>query len=207
MMFGIIVFIGYFLIKLKVLLKESGLLSKLVKVKDMKLFLSSLALLSIASLSAQETVQVERRIIAAEDDAGESDKYGYVTPQASNVSLIKYDWDQWDKVTSGLRFQSMLIPSSATITRAYLEFTAEAARSEVTDLIVKAELNADANFYEKVDYNISDRSLTNAQVSWSPEAWLAPLDVTEAQRSTDLSTIIQEVIVRLASGPDPKNQT
>jgi len=128
------------------------------------------------------------------DDAEENVDDGSVD-QWDNFELIHDADDDEDQVV-GIRFQDIPVPQGARIKRAYLQFTAfpEDAGSDKTDLVLHAELSADAKPFADVKHNITSRRKTAASVKWSPEPWTVGGERSEKQRTPDLSPLIQEVV-------------
>ena len=71
----------------------------------------------------------------------------------------------------GLRFGEIGIPKGTLIKKAYLQFTTAEVSIEQTDLVIHAELAADAQPFSDVERNITSRRKTTASVKWSPESW------------------------------------
>ena len=95
----------------------------------------------------------------------------------------------------GLRFLSLDIDQGATISNAYVEFTAqEVPKTATTDLTFHAEDEDTAPAFVNAASNISNRTTTTASVTWSnvPD-WT--VDGGQYQ-STDISAVIQEVVDR-----------
>jgi hypothetical protein len=128
------------------------------------------------------------------DDAEENVDDGSVD-QWDNFELIHDTDDDVDQVV-GIRFPDIPVPQGARIKRAYLQFTAltEDAGSDKTDLVLHAELAANAEPFAEVKYNITSRRKTAASVQWSPEPWTVAGERSEKQRTPDLSPLIQEVV-------------
>jgi len=132
-----------------------------------------------------------------EDDAEEDVDDGSVDGWGSYLELI-HDADPGndeDQVV-GIRFQDIPVPQGARIKRAYVQFTAhpEDPSSEKTDLVLHAELAANADSFKNVLHNITSRRKTAASVKWSPEPWTVPGERSEKQCTPDLSLLIQEVV-------------
>ena len=86
------------------------------------------------------------------------------------------------------------IPKGTPIKKAYLQSTIEKVSTEQTNLVIHAELAANAEPFTNSDHNISSRKQTTASVKWSPEAWNGAGERAEKQRTPDLSPLIQQVI-------------
>ena len=92
---------------------------------------------------------------------------GTVSPRSNDLDLI-HDTDPDDDKDQvvGIRFQDIPVPQGARIKRAYVQFTAypEDPGSEKTDLVLHAELAANAEPFAKVKHNITSRRKTAASV-------------------------------------------
>ena len=137
---------------------------------------------------------LERSVTGSTDDAEEFTVRPYLWTEStsSDLDLIRSD-NQGDQVV-GIRFTDIRIPRRAQIKRAYLQFTADEVDTEQTDLMIYAELAANAKALTKA--NLSSRRKTSAAVKWSPEPWTVEGERSEKQRTADLSPVIQEVIAQ-----------
>jgi len=80
------------------------------------------------------------------------------------------------------------------ISNAYIQFQVDESASTATQLTVYGESNANPATFTMDNGNISNRALTTASILWTPDAWPTINAQGIAQRSTDISTIIQELI-------------
>ena len=133
----------------------------------------------------------EVRIKATSDDA-EEDESGDVTLDSSDLELIEETEDQ----TVGLRFNKVAIPQATNILSAHVQFQVDEITSGSTNLIIEGEPVDNAVTFENIDDNISNRLRTSASVQWSPPPWTIIGDAGPAQRTTDITTIIQEIVNR-----------
>ncbi len=62
------------------------------------------------------------------------------------------------------------------------------------NLVLHAELAADAERFADVKHNITSRRKTAASVGWSPEPWTVGNERSEKQRTPDLASLVQEVV-------------
>ncbi|MHC4116555.1 MAG: hypothetical protein ACYSWO_03500 [Planctomycetota bacterium] len=154
-----------------------------------KLFLlTSFALaLSLVSANAALGVVWEGQITSG-NDAVEEESDGNMYMTSSDLELI----DDGNLQVIGLRWLNVEVPKGAIISSAYIEFTVDETESpEAVNLIVEGELDPDPPTFASIDYNVSSRSRTVAQVKWSPPDWPT---VGEKQRSEDISPIIAEIV-------------
>jgi|GEM_PF-672972 len=94
----------------------------------------------------------------------------------------------------GLRFTNISIPKNAIISKAYIQFKVDERSLNNADITIHAESAANALGFNGTDHNISSRVKTNTSVSWSPADWNTIGAAAEDQRTSDLSSIVQEVI-------------
>ncbi len=98
--------------------------------------------------------------------------------------------------TVGLRFNGLSIPQGAIITNAYIQFTANATRSETTSLAIEGEAVDNAMVFARANDNVSSRPRTTSSVAWLPAPWTTVGDAGNDQRTADLSSIVQEIVNR-----------
>ena len=132
------------------------------------------------------------------DDDAEESVDGSVGLGSSDLELIEDDGPQ----TVGLRFAAVPLPaaSAQTIRGAWLQFICDEASADPTSLWIAGQLSADAARFSSTSHDITARTLTKAQVTWTPPAWKRPGDAAAAQRTPDLSAIVREIV----SQPDWK---
>ena len=95
----------------------------------------------------------------------------------------------------GLRFTGVTIPRGATILDAYVQFQAAKTTSVATNLTITGHDADNAQEFTLTKFDVTSRPRTSASVAWEPPAWTKG-DELAAQRTTELSPIIQEVIGR-----------
>ncbi len=150
--------------------------------------------------SAQTTVTVQSagsgnvldlRIASGADDAEES-ATGSVNVGNGDLELV-YDRSLQ---TVGLRFQNVTIPKGATIATAHIQFQADERHSEQTDLVLQGQAADNPPAFTSASQNVSGRARTAASVAWSPAAWNTVGEAGPAQRTSELKTVIQELVNR-----------
>ena len=151
---------------------------------------------SIVKTGAEPTVQVATsRIWDSMDDVEESTADGTVYTDSSDLELI-YDSHVGADQLIGLRFTNMDIPAAATVTTAFIQFTCDEIDDTPAAVLVAAEASDDAAAYTTDNYAVSGRTTTAAMVSWTVPEWMVVGESTDAQRTPDLSSMIQEVVNR-----------
>ncbi|MEN8158972.1 MAG: metallophosphoesterase [Myxococcota bacterium] len=133
------------------------------------------------------------RLTAGPDDA-EQDVVGLDTDFGSGD--LEMSFDALTQQLVGLRFRDVPIPAGATIGSAFLQFEADEADSGPTPLLVEGEAADDAAPFQELPDDLGARARTAAAVPWSPPAWLSKGDAGPAQRSPDLSPLLQEIVDR-----------
>ena len=130
-------------------------------------------------------------ISASANDAEENNATGAVDLASSDLELAV---DGAMVQTVGLRFAGMTIPAGALITNAYVQFTVDEVKSAAVSLTVRGEKSLNAPIYTTAAFNVSSRPDTTASVAWSPAAWTPIGAAGVAQRTPNLSAIVQEIV-------------
>lgn len=99
----------------------------------------------------------------------------------------------YNDIVCGLRFQNVNIPSNATVTDCYIQFTVRTPKIDPTMLTIYGEKKATGEAFIFDSYNISSRPKTNNSISWNPDLWTFGTNGIE-QRTPDLSNILNEII-------------
>ena len=98
-----------------------------------------------------------------------------------------------------MRFNGLQIPPGATITGASIQFTVDETRDlDPCSLSIYGEASDNATTFTNSSNNLSNRPRTNASVTWAPSSWNAVGDAGAAQQTTDIATVIQEIVDRSA---------
>jgi hypothetical protein len=157
---------------------------------------------SDGALSSSDTVQVvvqaapagsatvERRVSEGSDDVEES-ATGSLSGSSSDLELV----DDGGNQLVGLRFPSMAVPVGATVTRAYVQFEADEAQSEATSLMLWGQA-ADNPVTFSSSNKVSTRPRTTVSAGWAPPVWSTVSEAGAAQRTVDLSAVVQQVVSR-----------
>ena len=137
------------------------------------------------------TVRLE--ILNWADDAEERRSDGATYRGSSDLELVKDDGQDEQQIV-GLRYQNVSIPQGATITRAYLEFTADETQSESTSLTIQGEASDNAKRFRYQRKNLTNRRRTRAALEWqNVPAWNL---VHETHQTPDFPSVIQEIVNR-----------
>ena len=154
--------------------------------------------------------KVESQPAASADDAEEFvndfDTDGNLTADyiAGTVEITSSDLElNYDDAGAGvaqivgIRFPNLAIPAGATITNAYIQFTAKGGSTGTVSLSVAGHAADNSNqfFPQAGSFGISSRPKTTATATWSPLGW----DNNEAglnQQLRGLEAIVQEIVDR-----------
>ena len=126
------------------------------------------------------------------DDAEEDTSTGRVNYRSSDLELV--DKRRYRQLV-GTRFQ-LDVPQGSNITNGYIQFTADETSQDPVELVIQGENTADSQSFTSKTGNLSNRSLTTTSVPWSPLSWDSVGDAGPAQQTSDISTIIQEIVNR-----------
>lgn len=129
------------------------------------------------------TATVTKRVSSSHDDATEKSD-GEMKLTEDHLHVGEKDF--------GVRFRSLAIPQGATITSAYIQFTADKDKSGDAEVTIYAEDTDDAEAFSSDDDDISDRDRTSANEDWSTADW----DEDEKYNTPDLKDLVQEVVNR-----------
>ena len=149
-------------------------------------------LATLACVSTASAATFEARTAASADDAEEAVATAAVNLTSSDLELIQ---DGSTNQIVGMRWTALTIPRSATITAAYIQFSAKESQSTTTNLTLQGQAADNALAFTTATGNISARARTAAGVSWAPVAWNAG-EIGPNQRTPDLRSVIQEVVNR-----------
>jgi hypothetical protein len=138
---------------------------------------------------------IEVRVGSGLDDAEEA-RSGAVYLDSSDVELVYDSYESAGDQTVGLRFPTPGIPAGAVIHTAYVQFQADETDSVPTSLAIHGEASDDAAPFSASARDISSRPTTSASISWTPPAWAEVGQAGPAQRTPDLSAVIQEIVDR-----------
>ncbi len=151
-------------------------------------------ILCVLYVQAQPEAQIgnviEVRVAASEDD-GEENNRGEVIVSSPELELV---YDTSNQLV-GLRFSGVNIPKNAIITRAYIQFVAAKKSSDREAILtIQGEASGSALTFSNSPNDISLRGKTFVTVPWHPNPWLASGSKGLDQQTSDISTIVQEIV-------------
>ncbi|MCO6486792.1 MAG: metallophosphoesterase, partial [Phaeodactylibacter sp.] len=135
------------------------------------------------------------RVNLGTDDVEERSN-GHVNESSVDLEIV--DDGPNGLVTIGLRFTGLNITPGATIDNAYIQFTAdETTVINPCNLTIYGHDSDDApTFVGGVTFDASGRPRTSNTIAWNPPDWTNVGDAGPAQRTPDISSIIQEIVDR-----------
>ncbi len=158
--------------------------------------------LAVTSTSTFKVLDVVTKTfsIPVRSDVEENQFSGISYGTSSDIELGRYDtFNTQGNQRIGLHFANVQIPPGATITKAYLQFIADVSGgdnggADPTQMTIYAEdSGAPVDFDFTTAFDLRDRPRT-AGVVWDIPEWKSFGDRLPAQRSSDLTAIIQSII-------------
>ncbi|TPN85149.1 purple acid phosphatase family protein [Aquimarina algicola] len=134
---------------------------------------------------------VEVAISTGNDDV-EEDKNGRLYTDSSDLELVYDSSNNSSFQVVGLRFQGVRLPKNATITSAYLQFSADESNSTSTELEIALHNSSNSPSFSSSN-NVSNRTAFSSKVTWRPSSWSSNQQ-GNAQRSPELKTMIQSLV-------------
>ncbi len=122
---------------------------------------------------------------------------GYMDHGSSDLEIVDEKADRRQAV--GLRYADLQIPAGAEILSARVQFTTDEADKNIDPFAVAiaAEATDDSAAFSDEAHNLTSRTLTEATAEWSGiPAWEIEHESGPAQRTADLSAVVQEVVDR-----------
>ncbi|HXV59508.1 MAG TPA: hypothetical protein VEK15_02355 [Vicinamibacteria bacterium] len=136
------------------------------------------------------TLAAQVAVDQSSDDAEEN--------PGGNVTLGSSDLDMGAEGDDavGIRFQGLAVPPGAKIAGAFVQFRTDETGSEPSSLLIEGVNASNTPTFSSSTGNVSTRPRTSAEVGWSPPTWTTIGSTTVAQRTPDISPIVQEIVNR-----------
>jgi hypothetical protein len=135
---------------------------------------------------------LDRQVALGSDDAEERPT-GTMSIPSGDLELVT---DDAMVQTVGLRFTDIGVPRNATVTRAYIQFTAIRASTAPTVLTIRGQDADNAATFAGTAFNITSRPTTSATVAWTPKPWPYANQSSEIHRTPDIRNVLTEIISR-----------
>lgn len=120
---------------------------------------------------------------------------GFIDLGSSDLEFGEISDDQ-GLVTVGLRFNNVAIPQGATVTDATIQFNCDKEGADPVEVTIFGENVGNAAAYDGTSGEVTARALTSANAVWNIPEWVSAGDRGDAQKTVDLSSIVQEIINR-----------
>jgi len=134
---------------------------------------------------------LEIRVLKSSDDAEESN-IGIVNLVSPDLEMV-FDGNNQ---TVGVRFNGINLPKNALINNAYIQYEVDGLQSGATTLTIRGEAQDNAGTFLDIDLNISSRLRTSTSVGWSPVPWTVVGQAGVDQRTSNISSVVQEILTR-----------
>ncbi|MGI9597441.1 MAG: metallophosphoesterase family protein [Acidimicrobiales bacterium] len=135
---------------------------------------------------------IEVRVGARRDDVEEGIADSVLYTDSSDIELVDDSSYKGEQIV-GLRFRGIDVPPGATVTRAYLRFTADESDSVATDLSIHGHDVGDAPPFGPGVNGVGARPPTGATARWQAvDPWIRG----RTYDSPDLHPVIQEIVDR-----------
>ncbi|CAL2075331.1 fibronectin type III domain-containing protein [Tenacibaculum sp. 190524A05c] len=125
-------------------------------------------------------------------DDVEEDKNGKIYDDSSDLELVYDSYNDSSYQTIGLRFRNVNLPKNATITSAYIQFTADESHSNSADLEISLHNSTNSPVFTDSN-NVSGRSTFSSKVTWQPSGWSSG-QTGSAQRTPSLKNMVQSLV-------------
>ena len=141
--------------------------------------------------SGDNNGKIDVAISNGSDDV-EEDKNGKIYDDSSDLELVYDSYNNSSYQTIGLRFRNVNLPKNATITSAYIQFTADESHSNNADLEISLHNSTNSPVFTDTN-NVSGRSTFSSKVTWQPSGWSSGQTGT-AQRTPSLKNMVQSLV-------------
>ncbi len=149
--------------------------------------------ISVTTPPVSTAITWEARVSASGNDAEE-----FIGGTATDLSSTDLELvtDGTTLQLVGMRFVNLTIPKNATITNAYIQFTTDEVSTAATTVSIAAEAVDNSAIFTTADNNISARALAGVTASWNPAAWNTIDEAGANQRTTNLASVVQQIVNR-----------
>lgn len=129
------------------------------------------------------------------DDAEQNINSGQVWLTSTDIELC-YDQQPGGDQIVGLRFNNIEIPKNVVVNNAYIKFKCDEVTNNETSVMIKGEASDNPVTFNTDNFNISSRPTTISFVNWNPLPWNTEGESADAQKTSEISTIVQEIVER-----------
>jgi len=115
---------------------------------------------------------------------------------SSDLELVNDAATNGGQQIVGLYFPSINVAQGTSVNGAYVQFETDEVGTGPITLTIEGHLVADAPTFTTANSNISSRTRTTNSVTWSPGNWNTVGEIGGAQRTVDISSIINEILAQ-----------
>lgn len=141
------------------------------------------------TLRATNIQTIEQRVSSSIDDIEESSS-GSISQWSSDLELTQESSQQ----LIGIRFTNITIPKNATITSAYIQFKTDERSSGSSALTIHAQKTSNALRFSTTTRELSNKARTTTSITWSPADWNTIGESGLNQRTSDIKSLVQELV-------------
>ncbi|MCE7996769.1 MAG: T9SS type A sorting domain-containing protein [Roseivirga sp.] len=125
----------------------------------------------------------------------EQDDNGSVDTGSSDLEFSNDENDNSSQ-TVGVYFPNISIPQGEVINSAYIQFQTDEVETGPITITIRGELTANPSTFTTTTDDVSDRLTpgTTASESWTPADWNSTGEASSAQRTVDISSVIEEIV-------------
>jgi hypothetical protein len=157
---------------------------------------ANVAELVIEYTTSSTPLSISVKIAASSDDAEETTASGNVDLTSSDLELGGFDYGNSLNQVVGVRFSNVVLPASAVISKAYIQFAAkQSSETPLATLDIKAQTLTNAPTFTSSANNISSRTYSTAKVTWATQRWTTN-ERGSLQRTPDIKNLINEAITK-----------
>ena len=131
-------------------------------------------------------------VVGSGGDDVEEQPDGYLYASSSDLELTT---DEGTAQTIGLRFTPIDIPTGATITNAWIQFTVDETSTSPAALTVTGIAQPNPPPFSG-SFNVTNRPTTTATIEWTPPPWTTITAAGPDQRTPNLTPIIEQIITQ-----------
>lgn len=130
-------------------------------------------------------------IVVRDDYAEENNSDNSINLGSTDLELVD---DGGVNQTVGVRFSNIDVDQGVTIPSAFLQFETDETDTDTVTITIRGELATNSAAFTGTASNVSSRTTTTASVTWTPDSWSLIGENSDAQRTPDVSSIVQEIV-------------
>ena len=129
-----------------------------------------------------------------EQPVGPSLPNGTIDNSSSDLEL---GFEGGDAQVVGLHYTNIRVPYGSLVTDSALQFTTDEVDTGATTLRIYADKQPNSSAPSLNLFDLSGRTPTDNEVSWSPDAWNLVDERSDKQKTPDLSPVLNELAAQL----------